>query len=741
MTILRPFMMMDKRFPIVALIFAFSAGCGGGEGVDDASSGSEATDTTSHAAQSAPGDHSVIDYPKTKTVDQTDEYHGVSVADPFRWLEDDVRESEEVAAWVTEQSALSSGYLAKLGKREAFKERLQALWDYEKFLLPVKRGDRYFFRRNDGLQNQYVLYAQDGLDGEARQIIDPNGWSADGATALAEYQPSPDGAMVAYTIQDGGSDWRTIKVLNAENGDVADDTVEWVKFSTISWAKDGSGFYYSRYPAPEEGEAFQSLNLNKEVYFHKIGDAQDQDQRIYARPDRPEEGFNATVSSTGEQVFITVTKGTDAKYEVVILDPTGANEPRLIVEGFKNEYSYIATTDDHHFFFTDNDAPRGRIVSTPVEGAGLAEWTEVVAQNDNVLVGASIVGGRMLLTYLEDVKSVVRVADLNGAIVATPELPGIGSAGGFGGQVGDNETFYVFESFNRASTIYRLDLTNLETNVFKQAEAPFDGDDYVVRQVFYTSKDGARIPMFISHRKDLDPSKPAPTLLYGYGGFNISVEPSFSVTRLAWMDMGGVYAVANIRGGGEYGKAWHNAGRLLNKQNVFDDFIAAGEYLIEEGVTSKDKLGVFGGSNGGLLVGAVTNQRPDLFAVAMPAVGVMDMLRFNQFTAGRFWVDDYGDPANEEDFKNLYAYSPYHNIKAGDDDYPAILVITADTDDRVVPGHSFKYAAALQASDVGPEPRLIRIETRAGHGAGKPTEKIIEEYADIWAFMAHHTGL
>lgn len=683
----------------------------------------------------------MIDYPETKTDDQSDVHHGVTVPDPYRWLEDDVRESHAVANWVAAQNAVSRAYLDRLNRRGAIKGLLQELWDYEKFLLPVKRGGRYFFRRNDGLQNQYVLYVQDGLDGAPRRLIDPNDWSVDGATALGEYEPSPAGDMVAYTVQDGGSDWRTVKIINVETGESAGDVVEWVKFSGISWAKDGSGFYYSRYPTPADGEAFQSLNLNQAVYFHKVGDRQSDDQLVYSRPDHPDEGFGATVSSTGAHLVVTVWKGTDAKYEVLLLDLSGAASPRVLVDGFRHEYSYIATTDDRHFFFTDHDAPRGRIVATPVSGGVGPRWSEIVPQSDSVLTGANIVGGRLILDYMEDVKSVIRIADLDGAIVSSPALPGIGSAGGFGGNVDDAETFFAFESYNRTPTIYRLDLRTLKSDVFKQATAPFNADDYVVRQVFYTSKDGAKIPMFISHRKDLDTTKPASTLLYGYGGFNVSETPGFSVTRLAWMEMGGVYAVANIRGGGEYGKAWHNAGRLLNKQNVFDDFIAAGEYLIAEGVTARSRLGVFGGSNGGLLVGAVVNQRPDLFAAAMPAVGVMDMLRFNQFTAGRFWVDDYGDPANATDFKNLFAYSPYHNIKDGLENYPAILVITADTDDRVVPGHSFKYTAALQAADIGQEPHIIRIETRAGHGSGKPTEKVIEEYTDIWAFLAHHTGL
>ena len=692
------------------------------------------------ANETAAGEESVIggvEYPETKTVDQIDTYHGEDIADPFRWLEEDVRESEAVAAWVAAQNAVSFAYLKGLDHRDAIEAKLSAMWDYEKFLLPVKKGDYTFFRRNDGLQNQYVLYVQ--KDGQApRALLDPNTWSEDGATALAAYYPSPDGRLVAYLVQEGGSDWNTIRLVDVDTGETRSDAIEWVKFSGVSWAKDGSGFYYSRYPEPEEGEEFQSLNLNQAVYFHAVGADQDTDEQVYARPDRPEHGFGATVSSTGETLVITVWKGTDEKYEVVLID-LGAPEaePLTLVEGFHSDYSYVATADGKHYFRTDDNAPRGRVVAIPVERG---QWEEIVPQSEGVLTTVNIVGGKIVAEYMEDVKSVVRLYGLDGADAGTVDLPGVGSAAGFGGEPDDPVTFYSFESFNQPATIYRLDMTTGGSSVYKQAETAFDPDDYLVEQVFYESKDGTRVPMFITRRKDLDMSRPHPTLLYGYGGFNISLTPGFSITRLAWIDMGGIYAVANLRGGGEYGKAWHNAGRLQNKQNVFDDFIAAGEYLIDEGVTTSDGLAIFGGSNGGLLVGAVVNQRPDLFAAAVPAVGVMDMLRFTQFTAGRFWVDDYGDPANEEDFRTLRAYSPYHNIRNGTH-YPAILVTTADTDDRVVPGHSFKYAAALQAADIGDEPHLIRIETRAGHGAGKPTDKIIEEYADMWAFLAEHTGL
>ena len=719
--------MFSKNDLFTVFAISFVVGCSAPQTADD---GKAATTGRAHEATNA--------YPETQMIDQVDEYHRVRVADPYRWLEEDVRESERVANWVDAQNKTTFAYLETLAHRDAIKSKLSEYWDYEKFTLPTVKGPYTFYQRNDGLQNQFVLYVQED-DSEPRVLLDPNTWSDDGATALAGYLPSPDGSKVAYFIQDGGSDWRTIRLVDTASGEKAGDTVEWVKFSGLSWAKDGSGFYYSRYPEPDAGEAFQSLNHNQAVYFHRIGDGQDNDKLVYARPEHPDHGFSAEVSSDGATLIITVWLSTDDKYEVILIDLKSPDASSFdLVTGFTADYSYVATVDGTHYFRTnDNGAGRNKIVSVSSNGS---DWREVVAEQDGVLNGVSIVGGNIIANYMDDVKSVVRLYSLNGALAGEIALPGVGSANGFGGEPEDTVTFFNFESFNRPDTIYRYDFASGDAEIFRQPATAFNADDYLVEQVFYASKDGTKIPMFVVRRRDLDTSKAQPTLLYGYGGFNISVVPSFSITRLTWVDMGGVLAIANLRGGGEYGKDWHEAGKLLNKQNVFDDFIAAGEYLIDKGVTSAENLVVQGGSNGGLLVGAVVNQRPELFAAGLPAVGVMDMLRFNQFTAGRFWTDDYGDPANEPDFKNLYAYSPYHNIASGQD-YPAILVTTADTDDRVVPGHSFKYAAALQAADIGPKPHLIRIETRAGHGAGKPTDKIIEEYADIWAFAAHHTGL
>jgi len=682
-----------------------------------------------------------IDYPETETVDHTDTYHGVEVADPYRWLEEDVRESERVERWVDAQNALTFAYLEDIPERDAIAGRMRELWDYERYGQPVKEGGRYYYSYNDGLQNQDVIYVLDELDGEPTLLIDPNAWSEDGTVALASFFPSPDGRHVAYLVQDGGSDWRIARVISVASGEVLEDELEWLKFTGLSWAADGSGFYYSRYPETGEGEKFQALNMNQAVYFHRLGTDQSEDQLVYARPDNPEWGYAASVTDDGRHLVITVWKGTDDRYQVVHRDLTDPDaEPVMLIEGFDYDYTLVGSIGDELYFRSNDDAPRNRLIAIDVNDPAPDAWREVIPEARDVLSDASLVGGKIIAEYMQDAQSVVKVFDLDGEQSGTVDLPGIGTAAGFDGKFDDAETFFVYTSFDTPTTVNRLDVSTGEVSVFRQPEVAFDPDDYVVEQVFYTSKDGTRVPMFISHRKDLEIDGALPTLLYGYGGFNISQTPAFSVTRLAWMDMGGVYAVANIRGGGEYGKAWHQAGTRLNKQNVFDDFIAAAEYLVEEGYTRPSRLAIFGGSNGGLLVGAVTNQRPDLFGAAIPAVGVMDMLRFQNFTAGRFWVDDYGSSDDPEEFEALYAYSPYHNIREGAE-YPAVLVTTADTDDRVVPGHSFKYAARLQEAQGGTAPILIRIETRAGHGAGTPTEMIIDDYADRWAFLVKNLGM
>lgn len=681
-----------------------------------------------------------LTYPETARGNIVEEQFGVSVADPYRWLENDVREDQRVRDWVTAQNAVTDAYLETLPGREAIEARLSELWNYERVGIPHKREGRYFHTRNDGLQDQPVLYVREGISGEARALIDPNRWSDEATDALAEWVPSPDGSRIAYAVQEGGTDWRIIRVLDVATGEPLEDEVRWAKFTNIDWAKNGSGFFYSRFPEPEDGAAFQALNTGHAIYFHAIGTPQSADRLVYATADRPNLNHFAEVTDDGRYLVIYSSEGTDSRYEVTVIDLTSPRMTRrTLVRGLDHNWSLAGSDGDIFWFVTNADAPRQRIVRMDV-GTESRATTEIVGEDAATLKGASLVGDKLIASYLVDAQSEVRVFDLEGNRVGTVPLPGIGTAEGFEGEFGDPETFFTFESYATPGRVLRYDAASGEVSTFAAPEIAFDPDDYTVEQRFYASQDGTRIPLFLVRRADLDLSQPRATQLYGYGGFDISLTPEFSPAVLQWMEMGGVYAVANLRGGGEYGKAWHDAGRRANKQNVFDDFIAAGEYLVSEGITTPGQLAIRGRSNGGLLVGAVVNQRPDLFAAALPAVGVMDMLRFDRFTAGRYWVDDYGYPNREEDFRILRAYSPYHNI-AERGDYPAILVTTADTDDRVVPGHSFKYTAALQAADLGERPHLIRIETRAGHGTGRPTSQLIEEYADLWAFAARWTGL
>ena len=683
----------------------------------------------------------VIDYPETDRIDHIDVYHGTEVADPYRWLEDDVRESDAVDAWVDAQNEVTFAYLDTISEREAIRKRLTELWDFERYGLPSKFGERYFYTYNNGLQNQDVVLTQTDLDAEPELLIDPNTWSEDGTVALAAYYPSPDGSHVALMIQDGGSDWRKANVLNVETGETLADHLEWLKFTAISWNGDGTGFYYSRYPATSEEAKFQTLNKNMKVYFHRVGTAQEEDVVTYATPEHPDWGPRGTVTDDGEHLIFTISIGTDDRYQIAYQDLTDPDfEPVTLIEGFDHDYTLVGNIGDELYFRTNNGAPKNRLITIDVNQPEPESWREVIGEAEDVLDDVNLVGGRVIAAYMQDAWSIVRIFDLEGAQTGEVDLPGIGTAYGFRGYADDPETFFSYTSFNTPPTINRFDVSTGRVEAFRTPDVAFDPDDFEVEQVFYRSTDGTRVPMFISRRKGVLPDGKQPTMLYGYGGFNISQRPTFSVTRLAWMEMGGVYAVANLRGGGEYGETWHQAGTKLNKQNVFDDFIAAAEYLIDQGYTNPGKLAIFGGSNGGLLVGAVVNQRPDLFAAAIPAVGVMDMLRFHKFTAGRFWTDDYGSSDNPDEFRALYAYSPYHNLKSGTE-YPAILVTTADTDDRVVPGHSFKYAAAIQHAQAGDAPVLIRIEKRAGHGAGTPTEKIINDYADRWAFLVRNLGM
>jgi prolyl oligopeptidase len=678
-----------------------------------------------------------LTYPASRRDDVADSFFGELVPDPYRWLENDVRHDPEVAAWVEAQNDVTAGYLDTLPGREMFIERLTAWFDHERVGPPDKRGNRYFFTRAARLENQASLFVREGVQGEDRLLINPNTWSDDGATALAEWSPSQDGAYVAYAIQDGGTDWRTIRVLEVDSGEVLDDQVEWARFTQIAWAHDGSGFFYARYPEPEADSSYIAGVANHAIYFHALGTPQSQDRLLYATPDQPGLLHVFGVTDDGRYVVIYSTQGSSTN-TLAVVDLEAADwEPRALISTMDHEWSAVGNLGTTFYLMTTQGAERRRIVTVDIAAADLV-FTDLVPEDADVLTSAVILGGRLLATYMHDVKTVIRRFTLDGQPDGVVALPGIGAAGGFHGDQDDDEAFFVFTSFNAPTTIYRYDVASNTATVWAEPEAPFDLKRIVVEQQFVTSRDGTQLPMFIVRRDDV--TGPAPTLLYAYGGFGISLLPVYSPSQLAWVEQGGVLAVANLRGGGEYGKPWHDAGRGVGKQNVFDDFIAASEHLIATGITPANGLAIQGDSNGGLLVGAVVNQRPDLFAAALAGVGVMDMLRFNQFTGGHFWVEEFGDPAQEADFRNLLGYSPYHNIAAGRV-YPAILATTADTDDRVVPGHTFKYIAALQAADAGPKPHLARIETRAGHGAGKPLDKVIQETADQWTFAAYWTGL
>jgi prolyl oligopeptidase len=681
-----------------------------------------------------------FDYPKTKKVDVEDDYHGTIVPDPYRWLEDDVRTSKDVEAWVDAENAVTMPYLEGIPERDAIKKRLTELWNYERYSSPFKAGGRYYYSKNDGLQNQSVLYMLEA-DKDPVVVLDPNTWSDDGTVALTGMSFSDDGRYMAYAKSSAGSDWSVWHVRGIDSGEDLPDEIRWTKFTGASWTPDGKGFFYSRFPAPEEGAAFQALNTHNKLYYHRVGTPQSEDVLVYERPDEPEWGFVGSVTEDGRYLVINVWKGTDPNGPVIYKDLTEPyGMPIELIGGFDNEYSFIANDGSLFYFQTDLDAPMKRVIGIDVKNPARENWREIIPAAAEPLRGAQVTGNMIVASYLKDAKSYIRMFRMDGSHVRDVDLPGPGSAGGFNGKRGDTETFYTFTSINTPPSIYRYDMITGKSELWRQAQVGVDTQDYVVKQVFYESKDGTKVPMFIAHHRNIKLDGNRPTLLYGYGGFNIALTPYFSVTRLAWMEMGGVFAMANLRGGGEYGEEWHQAGTKLNKQNVFDDFIAAAEYLIKEGYTKTEKLAIQGGSNGGLLVGAVETQRPDLFGAALPAVGVMDMLRFHKFTAGRYWVDDYGSADDPEQFKALLAYSPYHNIKDGVS-YPATLVTTADHDDRVVPGHSFKFAARLQEANKGDNPVMIRIETRAGHGGGKPTSMRIEEAADMWAFLVKNLDM
>ncbi len=674
-------------------------------------------------------------YPAARTVDHVDEYHGIKVADPYRWLEE--LDAPDTREWIAAQNALTQKYLGDAKARPQIHARMTELWNYERFGLPSREGNRYIITRNDGLQNQAVVYTMDSLDAEPRLLLDPNTLSTDGTVALSGTEVSPDGKYLAYGISAGGSDWQEWRVREIASGKDTGDVIQWVKFSRAEWAKDSSGFYYSRYDEPQGENKLKAVNEFPKVHFHKLGTPQSADALVYHRPDQPKWGFGSQVTEDGRYLIMRVSEGTDRRNRLFYreLGKTDAPMVELIPE-LEAGFEFIGNDGPMFWLLTNLDAPRYRIIAIDTRAPERSNWRTLVPESDATLVDASVLNRQFVAQYLRDARSEVQRFSLDGKPIDRIELPGIGTTSGFSGKSDATETFYSYTSFTVPTDIYRLDLTTGQSTLFRRPEVAFDSSQYETRQVRFTSKDGTEVPMFITMRRGLALDGNQPTLLYGYGGFNIPMTPGFSVPVATWLDQGGIYAVANLRGGGEYGKAWHEAGIKLNKQNVFDDFIAAAEYLIAEGYTRPDKLAIHGRSNGGLLAAATMLQRPELFKAALPGVGVLDMLRFNKFTIGWAWESDYGSPQDPAEFAALRAYSPLHNIKPGVR-YPATLVTTGDHDDRVYPAHSFKFTAALQAAGAGPGPYLTRIETRAGHGAGKPTSMQIDEWTDMLSFLAH----
>lgn len=678
-----------------------------------------------------------VTYPDTKK-DTTvnDNYFGTLVNDPYRWLENDT--SAETKQWVEAENKVTFGYLGKIPFRDKIKTRLTEIWNYPKYSTPFKEGGYYFFYKNDGLQNQSVLYFHKELKDDPQVLIDPNKLSADGTTSLSGFSVSKDGKYAGYSLSEGGSDWQTIYVMSLPDKKELPDKIKWVKFSGISWYKDG--FFYSRYPAPR-GSELSTANSFQKVYYHKMGTSQDDDQLVYEDSKNPLYGHYAGVSEDERWLILVSTTGTYGNTLKVKDLNTGFDSKWItIVDDFKNESNVVDNDGDDIYLMTNIDADKYRVVKVNTKNPDRKNWQTIIPEDNNVLTGISNIGGKWIANYLKDAASLVKVFDYSGKYLYDVELPYRGTCGGFSGKKAEKEAFYVFTTFNVPPTIYKYDVESNKSEVFRKSEIKFKTDNYEVKQEFYTSKDGTKIPMFIVHKKGIKLNGNNPTLLYGYGGFDISILPSFQIQQMVFLEKGGVYAVANLRGGGEYGQEWHQAGMLKNKQNVFDDFIAAAEYLIEKKYTCSNKLAIHGRSNGGLLVGAVMTQRPELFKVALPAVGVLDMLRYHQFTIGHAWAVEYGSSDKKEDFENLIKYSPLHNLKQGTT-YPCTMVLTADHDDRVVPAHSFKFAATLQEKHSGSNPVLIRIDTKAGHGAGKSTTMAIEEWADIWAFTMFNLGM
>ena len=714
-----------KKNLIYAAIVAASAGLT----LACTSSYTESTSSVQGESQSG-GMPKVSDYPETKTVTQQDNYHGTVVSDPYRWLEEE--KSEEVSAWVESQNTLARPYLAELPSRERYKERLTALWDYEKYSTPYMVNGKLFYSYNDGLQNQYVLYMADGVNGEPEVLIDPNTLSEDGTVSMASTELSPKASFLAYMLSDGGTDWKTIHVRDTSNKSDLTDIIKGIKFSNIAWLPDESGFFYSRYPQNEAGKYDDSQTVS--IYFHAIGTAQSEDKKVFAFDNKPTWNPYPSVVQDGKTLLISVFEGYQANgvYAKSLVNDNSELVP--VFDKWDGRYDLIGEHDDELFFTSTANAPTGKVIKVDFDD-GVKATETVIESTSDTLSSVSLLGEKLFAQYLKDVKGQVSVFDLNGKKIDEIAFNDIGSVSGFYGSKNADTTFYKLTGFTNPGQVFAYDVKSGESSLFKSIDTGVNYDDYETKQIFYTSKDGTKVPMFIVHKKGLKLDGNNKTLLYGYGGFNISLLPRYSVSRMVWVEQGNVLAIANLRGGGEYGQQWHKAGTKLDKQNVFDDFIAAGEYLVESGYTTPEKMGIQGGSNGGLLVGATLTQRPDLFSAALPAVGVLDMLRYHTPSANaRAWSSDYGLSENKDEFEALYAYSPLHNTKPGTC-YPATLVTTGDHDDRVVPWHSYKFAAQLQADQSCDNPILLRVETRAGHGAGTPTWMQIEGYADQWAFL------
>ncbi len=682
------------------------------------------------------GDDGAPVYPATRRVDQVDRYHGTEVADPYRWLEADVRGSEDVSAWVRAQNEVTAKYLGSHPDREAIRSRLKELWSYDRYSSPMRAGKGSAFFRNDGLQNHAALHIMDAPGAEPRLLLDPNRWSKDGTVSLTGTAFSRDGLYLAYAVSEAGSDWQTWRVLEVASARRLDDELKWMKFGYVAWTEDGKGFYYNRFDEPKPGTQFQAVNRNQKAYYHHVGTGQDQDAMVYQSPDHPEWKFATPVTPDGRYVIVVVREADDDRHRIFYKDLTNPDGPFVaLIDRFEHQFHFIGNDGPVFYFMTNNAAPRRRLIAIDTHKPGPKDWKEIIPEGKETLIDVGFVGDRFLAISLKDASTRVRVYTRGGEYVRDVELPAIGTASGFDGRREDAETYYSFSSFATPPTVYRYDVATGTSTPLRKSNVAFDPDDYEVTQVFYCSKDGTRVPMFVSHKRGVKLDGSNPTLLYGYGGFGFALKPWFSVSALAWMEGGGVYAVPNLRGGGEYGVAWHEAGTKLKRQNVFDDFIAAAEWLIDNKYTRAEKLAAEGGSNGGLLVAAVLTQRPDLFGACLPEVPLTDMLRFPKFTEGQDAITEFGSPADPQEFRALLAYSPYHNAKKGTD-YPPTLVTTGDTDDRVAPLHSFKFVAALQHAQASPAPVLLRVEERGGHGGDKPTTKRIEEVTDQFVFLA-----